>query len=106
MNYGEEVEKANIFFAKCVSLIAKKAHDYANNKDCFSNFRKTSGFLNQPFYAPYLTMMAIKLARLVELFGGKQPKFESIQDTLMDLANYSCLLALEFDELNKWKEKC
>ena len=78
-----------------LDIITRKAHDYAKSTDYHSNFRY-SEMVADPFGAPYKSyavLIGIKLARLSELLGGKEPNNESVQDSFDDLANYVALMA-------------
>lgn len=79
---------------KMEEIHIRKSHDYANEKNPFDNFDKQaeliSWFTNDIDRA-FVGIIGIKLARLSELLGGKEPKNESIEDTFLDLANYVVL---------------
>lgn len=86
-----------------VSLIHKmleiheiKSHDYADDSNPFSNFefaaQVAKGF-NDEVDKVFATLIGVKLARLQQLLNGKSPKNESIDDTFLDLANYSAIWA-------------
>lgn len=75
------------FFEKGQAILKNKNHDYGNG-DVFGNFREfgTQGFL---------VRMSDKWAR-IKTFASKGfllVRDESVQDTLIDLANYCALLA-------------
>lgn len=70
----------------------EKNHDYAADDNPYSNFEYAAllseGFTN-PVDRVFAVIIAIKLARLTQLLGqGREPKFESVADTLKDLTNY------------------
>lgn len=71
--------------AECISLYAKKNHDYGNS---FDKGMDTIG----PSYG--IGRIFDKMNRLVNLTNGKeqQVKDESIDDTLRDLACYSIMM--------------
>lgn len=86
-----------------VSLIHKmletheiKSHDYADDNNPFSNFEfaalVSKGFADETDKV-FATLIGVKLARLQQLLNGKSPKNESIDDTFLDLANYSAIWA-------------
>ena len=75
----------------------KKNHDYAKNTNPFSNFEYASQVAQVPVYKIFMTMIGIKMARLNELLdSGKTPNNESVQDTFIDLATYSAIMAAYF----------
>lgn len=73
-----------------------KNHDYTMDGDPFSNFRRAaelvSWFKNDQDKV-FACMVGIKLARLAELLGGKEPKNESLDDSFLDGTNYMGLWA-------------
>lgn len=95
MDYQMEGALAKEFYDDCLSTLLKKANDYASNTDCFSNFKFISQICKVPIEKTFLQFLAVKIARLSELVGeSKEVRNESIEDTLKDLANYSCLMAI------------
>jgi len=76
-----------------INLMKMKAHDYTT-KDRYENFTRqtilTSWFSEEQDKV-FVSIIAIKLARLASLLGQKEPKNESIQDTFIDLINYCAL---------------
>ena len=95
MDYQMEGALAKEFYDDCLSTLLKKANDYASENDCFSNFKFIAQVCKVPIEKTFLQFLAVKIARLSELVGEmKEAKNESIEDTLKDLANYSCLMAI------------
>jgi predicted peroxiredoxin len=78
---------------KLTVLHNKKSNDYAQNNDYYSNFKFAAFVAGVTVDQVFRVMLGIKLARLKELKSGKTPNFESIQDTILDLANYGCIYA-------------
>lgn len=82
---------------KLVDITARKNADYTagRNADAFANFRMVDKLGICSIEQGFLTRMTDKLSRLVSLVTGHNPrvKDESIEDTLLDLANYCILLA-------------
>ena len=91
MNYETELQEASKFFAQCLDIFGKKANDYAKDSNPFSNFEKIATMVDIPVEKAFLVFMAVKIARIVELLG-KKAKNESMEDSLKDLANYTCLM--------------
>jgi hypothetical protein len=73
-----------------LQILNKKAHDYAS-EDMLSNFKKTAEMCKVTPEKVFEIMLCIKICRIVELQGGKTAQNESLDDTLMDLANYATL---------------
>lgn len=77
-------------------LHSRKNHDYARTEDPLSNFRMSEG-LGVPAWKGVLVRMSDKWSRIQQLSSGKEPKNESLRDSLIDNAVYSliCVLLLE-----------
>jgi len=95
MNQSQETKLAKDFFDDCLQTLTKKAHDYAQDTDCFSNFKKIASICEVPTLKVFLFFITVKIARLIELEKkGKSEVGESMRDSLLDIANYSCLANL------------
>jgi len=77
-----------------LEIIVKKNNDYAKQDDVFSNFKLISEITGLDIKQVFMVFISVKIARLKELFTGKEVKNESIEDTLIDLSNYTELLYL------------
>ena len=76
-------------------LLRSKADDYTSGKtDRYENFGRQailmSWFKSETDKA-FVSLIAVKLARLGSLLDSKSPKHESIEDTFVDLINYCSL---------------
>jgi hypothetical protein len=79
-------------------ILDKKGYDYAG-EDVLSNFRLAGMIVNQGSLNPdavnCLNLIGTKVARLGQLLSSnKSAQNESIQDSVVDLCNYSALLYL------------
>lgn len=79
-------------------ILTAKGSDYAG-ADLLSNFRLAGMIVNQTSDHPdainCLNLIGTKVARLGQLLNsGKHAHNESVQDSVVDLANYSALLYL------------
>lgn len=91
-------QEQEAFFKSFVSaqeqVLLSKGDDYANT-DRLSNFKLAGSIAGGSAQINCLNLIATKVARLgVLLNSGKQPNNESIQDSVLDLANYAVLLAM------------
>jgi hypothetical protein len=68
-----------------------KSHDYASDNNVFSNFEYAAQVAGITVDQVFMTLIGVKLARLIELLSGKTPKNESIDDTFLDLTCYSAI---------------
>lgn len=80
------------------SILDKKGYDYAG-EDVLSNFRLAGMIVNQSSTHPdavnCLNLIGTKVARLGQLLSSnKSAQNESVQDSIVDLCNYSALLYL------------
>lgn len=86
------------FFKKQRELLKSKGSDYAG-EDVLSNFRLAGMIVNQNTKHPdainCLNLIGTKVARLGQLLSSSSDvQNESIQDSVIDLANYTVLLSL------------
>jgi len=80
---------------KMAEVHSAKNHDYAMGGDPLSNF-KLAGAFGVPPFVGVMVRMSDKWSRLISLIqkgraGNPEVKEESIEDTLLDLANYALL---------------
>lgn len=75
-----------------------KNRDYAPTTE-FSNFEEAAKLAGVEVMQSILLQIGIKYSRLMSLAGGDgKPNFESVRDTLMDLAGYSVIGAAKLDQ--------
>lgn len=95
MNQQMFLEEYATLINKCSEIVRSKNADYSKTADAFANFRLVEqlGIADTP--SGILVRMCDKMARVSNLIkqAGKV-KDESIIDTLIDLANYSLILAV------------
>lgn len=84
---------------KMSDIMLRKGNDYAN-EDRLSNFKLAGAIVGTGAEINCLNLIATKVARLGVLLNqqNKKPNNESIDDTLVDLANYSILLSMLIHE--------
>ena len=100
-----EIQKQQLeeFQSKMKEILFKKSSDYST-KDALSNFKGTALATNQSPEMVALTLIGIKVSRLgVLLNQSEAPKNESIEDSLIDLANYTFLLKCILNDKVKTK---
>jgi hypothetical protein len=86
---------------EAADLHERKNNGYAKDNDPLSNLRLAEGF-GLPPHMGVLIRMSDKFSRIQELSKGKVDKVgESIKDTLMDMAIYSLLAIVLFEEAEK-----
>jgi len=96
MNRAEFVACFKSFTGCMVQVMEKKNADYSGaSDDPFANFSAVKNLGICSVEAGFLTRMSDKLSRIASFAkrGELSVKDESAEDTLLDLANYSILLA-------------
>jgi len=91
MNKQQQIDAFNDLIEKAESILLKKGDDYAN-ADRLSNFKDAGRITGITTQQHCLALIATKVARLGNLYRGKTPNNESIQDSIIDLFNYTALL--------------
>ena len=98
-----EVSRQSLRFHEILKQIKelhdKKQHDYGANQDIFANFR-LSELSGIPAWQGSVVRMGDKYARISNFINKGEFKFkeESIKDTLMDMAIYSLITMILFEE--------
>lgn len=102
MDKTQFIKTIEDFYARGVALIKVKNADYATGHDPFQNFRSASVAGIEPARAILLRVLD-KLARISNLLGKEaHVKDETIEDTLLDAANYLNILhAFLTDKMDK-----
>ena len=94
MNQQEQIKHFEAFTTQMKEILFKKGNDYANT-DRLSNFKLAGSICQLKAEQNCLSLIATKVARLgVLLNSEKTPDNESVQDSVLDLANYSVLLSM------------
>jgi hypothetical protein len=98
MNKQHQEKHFEEFTSKMKDVIISKGNDYAN-EDRLSNFKLAGSISGLSPELNCLSLIATKVARLGVLLNSKQePNNESIQDSILDLANYSVLLGMILED--------
>jgi hypothetical protein len=71
--------------------VESKANDYADGDNVYSNFEGSAKLAGISVEQVFMVMIGVKVERLRQLISGTEPNFESIEDTILDLANYAAL---------------
>jgi hypothetical protein len=92
IKFKEITEKMN-------ELVARKNADYAGANDAFKNFKMCEALGVCSVEEGIVVRMSDKLTRISNLLNSEaKVADEKIQDTLLDLANYSIILSLVMSE--------
>jgi hypothetical protein len=94
MNREEFLKEHFEILEKLKSITLAKSSDYAGDSDPFSNFRLCEFVKLCSTEAGIMVRIGDKYSRICNLLGKDEIKVkdESVQDTLLDLANY-CIIA-------------
>lgn len=84
--------KFHAMLEKMADMHNKKNSDYAEQDNPYSNFEYVAHMTGLSVQQVILVQVCNKIARAVQL-EGKEAKNEAIEDTLLDLAVYSTILA-------------
>lgn len=93
MNKDQQIKFFEEYSKKQSETILKKGNDYSN-EDRLSNFKQVAQIIGIDPRQVCLCLIGVKIARLTQLFSGKTPNNESIDDSILDGANYFILLAM------------
>ena len=91
------------FVQKQREVLLRKGNDYSANENRLSNFQLAGAICQLTPEQNCLSLIATKVARLGVLLQGKIPNNESIQDSILDLANYAVLLDMIISENSEKK---
>jgi len=92
MNHNEQKEHVDEFLENIRLMILKKGDDYSNH-DRLSTFKLAGAITGLDARTVCLNQIAIKVSRLGVLVGsGKSSEYESLKDSILDLATYAVLL--------------
>jgi len=93
MNLEQQQIELEKIIAEIKQTMFRKGNDYAN-EDRLSNFKLAGSIVGLSASQNCLSLIATKVARLGVLLKGSEPNNESIDDSILDLVCYSCLLSM------------
>lgn len=97
MNIEKQKQHFDAVTKIMADIMLSKGDDYAT-QDRLSNFKLAGSICGLSPELNCLSLIATKVARLGVLLNGKEPKNESINDSIIDLANYAILLSMIVEE--------
>jgi hypothetical protein len=99
MTLEEQQKYFQYFTEEMKGIMMRKGDDYAASSDRLSNFKMAGPIAGMTAEQNCLSLMATKVARLGQLIASnKGPRNESVHDSLIDLANYTVLLAMLIED--------
>jgi len=106
MKKETQLELFKKFTEKQLEIISSKQEDYCDTEECvLGNFKTAGANAGISTEQQILSLIATKVARLGNLFKGKVPNNESIEDSIIDMANYCFLLHCAIEDKNPLKFK-
>lgn len=101
MTQEQQVKHFEELTSKMKEILFKKGNDYANT-DRLSNFKLAGNICGMSPQLNCLNLIATKVARLGVLLQADSgtPNNESINDSILDLANYAVLLDMIMSEVS------
>jgi len=90
----------SVLLGRMAAIHNAKKHDYASNEDCLGNFREARRLGITPLQGIMvrLTDKYTRACNWIRRNGDHAVKDEGLADTLIDLANYSLLALLAYNE--------
>ena len=98
MTKKEQMAHFGYITGEMKKTLFSKGDDYAN-EDRLSNFKLAGAISGGDARTNCLNLISTKVARLGVLINtNKEPNNESIEDSVLDLANYAVLLSMIINE--------
>ena len=101
MTPAQALRSQEQLMGKALDVMLKKRTDYSGSDDPFRNLRSSEFVGVEPWRGTIVRIMD-KFSRIRSIMdaGGSMKVDESIEDTLLDVINYTCILAgLIYEEL-------
>jgi hypothetical protein len=93
MTLQQQTNHIDIFMAQQTSVLLSKGNDYSD-EDRLSTFKEVGRISQLSPEEVCLVFLGTKLTRLTNLLkNNKEPNNESINDSILDMANYCILLS-------------
>lgn len=100
------LDQVNNLFSRCIQLLDDKGSDYATEGDVFSTQRLCEKLEICDVEQGILSRICEKLGRIAHILGYDDvPTFEDLEDSLMDLINYSAMLAVYLQSKKEVEKK-
>ena len=88
------IEYHDAMYAKARALTVAKGHDYSGTEDTLTNLKACERLGLCPAETGVLIRLSDKFQRLITLIGKDEAPVvdESVEDTMLDIVNYTLLL--------------
>lgn len=94
MPYCKRNPAVDAVLRKIGELHDRKNEDYTQDSNPYSNFEDVANITGLPVESVFRVLIGVKMARLKVLMKkSNKPNFESIKDTVLDMAVYSTIFA-------------
>ena len=95
MKPEEMIRETMKLYEECTQLMSRKNHDYSEETDAFSNFKKIEALGIASVETVIMTRIADKITRMTNLLTVEAAvKDETMTDSIMDCINYLALLKI------------
>ena len=92
-DFSNFLQQSQQLLNRCLQRLATKNSEYSDNQDAFANFKLAAQIAGIPAEKTLLALLGMKFSRLHQLTAkGKQSKSENVEETLVDIINYTLLL--------------
>lgn len=93
MNLEQQEKILDNFYAKRMEVMHAKSLDYASDRDVLDNFKNVAAIVGVTPAQQCLSLITVKVSRIGNLLSsGKTPSNEALEDSILDMANYTDLL--------------
>lgn len=104
MTKTEQIQAFDAFVAKMRNTLVSKADDYAGQEDRLRNFKQVAELSGTGWQQAAFVHISTKVSRISNLLSsGVAPSNESLEDSILDLANYTVLMHMLGLELEAQK---
>lgn len=100
MTKNQQIQYFEAFVQRQKEIMQSKGDDYAG-EDRLSNFKLVAQIVGITPEQVALVFIATKAVRLGELLRGKEPKNESVEDSILDGSLYNALMAMILKDKEK-----
>ena len=101
MNLEQQEKILDNFYAKRMEVMHAKSLDYASDRDVLDNFKNVAAIVGVTPAQQCLSLITVKVSRIGNILSsGKTPSNEALEDSVLDMANYTDLLYCLLKEEN------
>lgn len=102
--WQEQSDEFHVVLKEIGDLHDKKGRDYGTNTDQYANIRSSKEFGVEPWLGAYIRLND-KIGRIKSFVSNGKLENESLEDSLIDIANYAIIALVLYREGNGVKKK-